>query len=392
MRYLCRSLFLAVTVIFLAACGTSSSPDPAAPVLRSLLHSGATIISCNSPAPRCTPPASVMEDLSAPADGERLAVQYQDGHVAVWDVADHAQLLRTPPEPTSHIWLTAGGTVLALDVTSSHSDHDVVVLWAVAHYREKKPESSYLLTTDWVWMNQRGSRILIAPNFNETCPRFPEENCNGVPDLIYYDLAHRRAISTTRAPSVPPANGTAQPPSIATSDIQFDQAGGIFAIASSAQEGFITWRPGSRPIATRAQCDEDGTLTSDGRLFACIRGAADTLSLWNVSQRRMIRQILLPDFASDPQGTDISSVAFADGGRMLAVGEGRKAPKPYVVRVYRVSNFQLIRSFTLRRLADPSAPVRLWAVHQSLVVEQSLYEPADEAYRSSTIFVFSLIG
>ena len=124
-----------------------------------------------------------------------------------------------------------------------------------------------------------------------------------------YNVRNGRVLFTAQAPPVPPVHHPppgGEPPGIAASDIEFNQTSGAFVIASDSQEGFITWKPGTQPVATRAQCDGEGTVTNDGRLFACISGLADTLSLWNVSQRRMIRQILLPDYVTNPQQTSIA--------------------------------------------------------------------------------------
>jgi WD40 repeat protein len=395
MRYLRRVLLLCWALSLLVACGASSTPGQVTSELQSLLHAGATVKSCPSHSAGCTPPASVVADLSASADGTRVAVQYVDGHIVVWDLSSNKQLLRVPRQQTSHMWLTGGGRVLVLDATNPSSTHDIVELWAVDHRgKENRPQNGFLLATDWVWMDGTLSHILIVPNFSETCPGFPSSPCRGVPNLILYNYKRHESVSTL-APSVPPitsptGKSNPQPVNVAPADLEFNQATGTFVIASSAQSGFITWKPGTQPVATGAQCDQDGVLTSDGRLFACISGAADALSTWDVSQRRMLRQTLLPDFASNSQSTTIDSVVFADGGRLLAVAEGRKPPAPYIIRIYRVKDLRLIRTLTLKTSANQFYPVRLWAVGQSLVVMQEHFESKDQAHSSRTIFVFSL--
>jgi hypothetical protein len=382
MKYFRWLVFLAGTLCFLAACGTSpapAAPNLVTPALRGLLRAGTTMASAPSEN------ATAITDLSVTPDGQRIALLYGDGHVVVWDVLKHKKLLSTPPQQFPQIWLTGGGNMLVVEPYLLPPKHDTVELWKVGHPGNV---SHFVLTTDWVWMDPALSRILIVPNFTETCPGLAPVTCHGVPGLIWYDFQHSRPIaSATSPPSAPlqAPNGKleAQPPNIVPTDIEYEPASEEFVIASTAQFGFVTWKPGTAPVATDAQCQGDGTLTGNGQLFACISGQAGALSLWSVPQRRMIWQILLPDYVADNQQTTIESVIFADGGNELAVAEARQG-KPDIIRVYNVNNFQLVQTLTLSKPAGQADAITLWPTDRSLIAREQIGQS------SNVYYVFSL--
>jgi hypothetical protein len=367
MKHVRCLVFLTVTLGVLAACGSPpppAAPDSITPALRGLLQTANTRAGTSSEA------ASAITSLSITPDGRRVALLYGDGHVVVWDVLRHKKLLSTPPEQSPQIWLTGGGNMLAIEPSLIPPSRDAVQLWEVAHPGKG---TRFSLTTDWVWMDAALSRILIIPNFTQTCPGYPSA-CHGVPGLIWYDLRHSRLIASAPSPpsaAMPEPNGKleAQPPNLTPTDIAYEPGTGEFVIASSAQSGFVTWKPGGSPVGTDAHCDTDGAVTTDGQLFACISQQADALALWSVPQRRMIRQMLLPDYVADNQRTSIQSVIFADGGSLLAVAEGRQGEQD-LIRVYSVSDFQLVRTFTLARAAGQFDPITLWSAGRSLIAHE----------------------
>jgi WD40 repeat protein len=373
-------LFVAGALCLLAACGGPPAPRPdlITPALRGLLQAGTTMESTSS-----GPGASKdITGLSVTPDGRRIALLYGDGHVIVWDVLRHKKLLSTPPQQLPQIWLTGGGNMLAVEPNLIPPSKDSVQLWEIGH---EGKGTSFHLTTDWVWMDPTLSHILIVPNFTETCPDFTESVCHGVPGLIWYDMRNSRLMESSPPSSAPlqEPNGKleSQPPNLTPTDIEYND--GTFAIASSAQDGFVVWKPGSKPVETDAQCQGEGALTGNGQLFACTSGQADALSLWSVPQGRMIRQMLLPDYVVNNQQTTIQSVSFADDGSLLAVAEGRQA-KPDIIRIYNVSNFQLVRTLTLVRAAGQFDTISLWSAGRSLIV----HEQTGSA--SSVFSVFSL--
>lgn len=376
MKYLRWLVFLAGTLSVLAACGSPSPPDLITPALRGLLQAGTTMGSTSSGS------AKAITGLSITSDGRWIALLYGDGHVVVWDVLHHKKLLSTPPQQSPQVWLTGGGSMLAVEPNSIPVSPDTVQLWQVAHPGKA---THFTLTTDWVWMDATLSHILIVPNFTETCPASPSA-CHGVPGLIWYDFQHSRLIASAPSPPTPPMaapNGKleAQPPNIAPTAVEYND--GTFVIASSAQNGFMAWKPGITPVETDAQCQGDGVLSGNGQLFACISGQADTLSLWSVPQRRMIREMLLPDYVADNQQTTISSVIFVDRGSELAVAEGRQG-KPDLIRVYNASNFQLVQTLTLTKAAGQFDTITLWSAGSSLIAHEQT-GPATSVY-----YVFSL--
>lgn len=358
----------------LAACSNSVppnriTPDRITPELRSLLRAGPTTVSCApgsrgtpQPSPRtdCVPRQSMIVDLSAADDGQRLAVQYLDGHVVVWDLRRHSQLLSVPPGPTQEMWLTGGGSILALDVGSLGYANNLLQIWPVGRRPAvHRPEAEFRVTTDWVWQDPQAPRLLILPNNLAFA--------SGVPAIILYDVLHHRTIAAAEAPPGAPVNGFAQPSVIAADGVSFNRTTGTFAISSEQQRGFISWKPGTQPVATQANCNFGGALTNDGRLFACVSGwPTQTLAVWNVSQRRVVSQWQPSDMAS----TNPYFVTFVDGGRMLAVAEGRHPPAPYVIQIYQVSNHRLLRTLSLGTAPNEFGGGRLWVVGPSLVVEQ----------------------
>jgi hypothetical protein len=226
--------------------------------------------------------------------------------------------------------------------------------------------------------------MFMVPNFIETCPTSPSP-CHGIPGLLWYDFQHSKLLASAPSPPSAPVtapNGKleAQPPNITPTDVEYN--GGTFAIASSAQDGFVTWKPGNTPVDTDAQCDSDGVLSDNGQLFACISGQADALSVWSVPQRRMIKQMLLPDYVANNQQTAISSVIFADGGTELAVAVGRQG-KPDLIRVYNVSNFQLVKTLTLSEAADQFGTITLWSAGRSLIAHEQTGSATSVYYVSS---------
>jgi WD40 repeat protein len=379
MKYIRLLVFLTGTLFVLTACGGPSpppAPDLITPALRGLLHAGTTMGSTSSGS------ATAITSLSITTDGQRVALLYGDGHVVVWDVLHHKQLLQTPPQESPQIWLTGGGNMLAVEPSTIPVSPDTVQLWKVS---QPIGTTHITLATDWVWMDPALSHILIIPNFTETCPASPS-TCHGAPGLIWYDLQHSRLIASASSPPTPPItapNGKleAQPPNLTPTDVEYNDS--TFVIASTAQDGFVAWKPGAAPVETDAQCDEDGALSGNGQLFACISGQANALSLWSVPQRRMIRQTLLPDYVADNQQTALSSVIFADGGTELAVAEGRQG-KPDLIRVYKVSNFQLTKTLTLAQAAGQFDSITLWSSGRSLIAHEQT-GPSTSVY-----YVFSL--
>jgi hypothetical protein len=364
----------------LAACG--GAPDVATPALQGLLHAGRTVEDCPRLGIACTPSASGIAGVSVIPDGTRVAVEYSDGHVDVWDLINHQKLLSTPPQQTLSVWLTGGGKMLVIETSDFSYSHSTVELWTVGHPRMAE---SFPLAANWVWIDPGLSRMLVVPNLDETC-RNLSYRCQGG-GIIWYDLRHSRVIYSLPGPAAFTLGSAwqeiPQPPNLTPSDVEFDQATGTFAMASSAQEGFVEWKPGAKPVGTDAKCVEDGALTSDGQLFACISGAADALSLWSVPQRRLVRQILLPDYVTDNQQVEISSVTFADGGRLVAVAEGREH-KPYVIRLYRVSDFKLMQTLTLGKAPNQFFGAILWSAGQSLVAKENTSQ------ESGVYYVFSV--
>lgn len=378
MKYFQRPVFLAVALGVLAACGGPSppaTPDPVTTALHALLHAGTTVPSATSKS------ATAITDLSATPDGRRIALLYGDGHVVVWDVLHHKELLSVPPQPWPQIWLTGGGNLLALVTNVDTGNPETVQLWELSHPGQG---THFTLTTDWIWMDATLSHILVIPNFTETCPG-DFSPCHGIPGLLWYDFRSSKLLASAPSPQsapVPGPNGKseAQPPNLTPTDVDYN--GGTFAIASSAQDGFVTWKPGSAPVETDAKCDFDGVLSSNGQLFACISGQADALTVWSVPQRQMIRQMLLPDYVANNQQTQISSTTFADGGNEVAVALVRQG-RPDLIRVYNVSNFQLVRTFTLSGTGAQSYSIMLWSVGRSLIARET--RSATSAY-----YVFSL--
>lgn len=378
-------IFLAATLGFLAACGgppapsAQSAPDLVTPALRDLLRAGTTMGGASSSS------ATTITSLSVTPDGKQIALVYGDGHVVVWDVLKHKKLLSTPAQESPQIWLTADGNMLAVEPTLVPPSRDTVQLWEVSHPGKG---TNFHLTTDWVWMDPTLSHILIIPNFTETCSNFPSSPCRGVPGLLWYDFQDSRLIASAASPpsaalQAPNGKMEAQPPNLAPTDIEYEPGSGEFVIASTAQSGFVTWKPGAKPIETDAQCNSDGVLSDDGQLFACLTGQEDALSLWSVPQRRMIRQMLLPDYIADNQQTTIESVIFADSGGELAVAEARQG-KPDLIRVYNVSNFQLAQTFTLSEPAGQFDAITLWSAGRSLIAHEQT------GASSYVYYVFSL--
>jgi WD40 repeat protein len=370
MKHFLVPLFLAGALSALAACGgptrPPAAPDPATTALNALLRAGTVMPGVPSKSP------AVITSLSVTPDGRRIALLYGDGHVVVWDVLHHEELLTVPPQRSPleppQVWLTGDGNMLALATNVVPVSDDTVQLWAVGHPGQ---DNHFTLSTDWIWMDAALSRILIIPNFTETCPT-GESPCHGIPGLLWYDFRHSRLLASAPSPPSAPAaapNGKldAQPPNLVPTDVEFD--GGTFAIASTAQDGFVTWKPGNAPAATNAQCETEGALSGNGQLFACISVQAGALALWNVPQRRMIRQMLLPDYIANNQQTAIQSVIFADDGSELAVAIGRQG-RPDIVRIYNVSNFQLARTLTLSKAANQFDTVTLWSAGRSLIAHE----------------------
>jgi WD40 repeat protein len=335
----------------------------------------------------------MIADLAAADGGQRLAVEYLDGHVVVWDLRRHSQLLSVPPGPTQHIWLTGDGRTLARDMGSIGSATNLLQIWPVGpRPAAQRPEAEFQVTTDWVWQEPQAPRMLIIPNFNAVEPLWPKSTHGGVPAIVLYDTLHHRIIASSSAPPGAPVNGFPQPPVIATDGVSYNRTTGTFVISSEAQMGFISWKPGSRPVPTRAHCTSGGTLSSDGRLFACVSGSpTPALSVWNVSQRRLASQWRPGGMAT----TNPYSVTFADGDRILAVAEGRYPPEPYVVQLYQVSDHRLLRTLQLGTAPNQYHAGQLWSVGQSLVAEQ---DPAKYGCGPQTgnqtcasrFFVFSL--
>jgi WD40 repeat protein len=379
MKYFQRTVFLVVALGVLAACGGPSpppaTPDPVSTALHALLRAGTTVPSAMSKS------ATAITDLSATPDGRRIALLYGDGHAVVWNVLHHKKLLSVPPQPWPQIWLTGGGNMLALVTNVDTGNPETVQLWELSHPGQG---THFTLTTDWIWMDATLSHILVIPNFTETCPG-DSSPCHGIPGLLWYDFRHSKLLASAPSPQsapVPGPNGKsqAQPPNLVPTDVEYN--GGTFAIASSAQDGFVTWKPGSAAVETDAKCDYVGVLSSNGQLFACISGQADALSVWSVPQRQMIRQMLLPDYVANNQQTQISSIAFADGGSEVAVALVRQG-KPDLIRVYNVSNFQLVRTFTLSRTGGQSYSIMLWSVGRLLIARET-------RSAASVYYVFSL--
>ena len=360
------------TLALIAACGNSVPPDRVTPELRSLLQAERTIVSCApgssgtpppSPGASCVPRQSVIASLAPSDDGQRLAVLYLDGHVAVWDLGHHSLLLRLPPAPTQQIWLTGGGRILAREVGALGSAGNLLQIWPVGRRpAAQRPEAEFRGTADWVWEDPQARRMLILP-------QPPLRAGRGAPQLVFYDFLHKRVIATAETPNVT-MNGFSQGRIIAADGVSFNKATGTFVISSEAHSGFITWKPGSPPVATNAHCNgnSEGTLSNDGRLFACFTGwPTQTLSVWNVIQRRLVTQWRPSGIAS----VNPYWVTFADGGRMLAVAEGRHPPEPYVIRIYQVSDHRLLRSLQLRSAPNEFYIGPLWVVGRSLVAEQA---------------------
>lgn len=373
-------VFLAGTLSMPAGCGSSPSPDVITPALRSLLQAGTTVTSTSSRS------ATAITGLSITPDGQRVALLYGDGNVVVWAVAGHKKLLSTPPLQSPlespQIWLTGGGNMLAVESFSTTPSADNVQLWEVGHPGKG---THFTLATDWVWMDARLSHLLIVPNFTETCQSFSSP-CRGVPGLLWYDFQHSRLLASAPSPPSSPVeapNGKmeAQPPNMTPTEVEYHD--GTFFFASTAQDGFVTWKPGTTPMETDAQCVSEGTLTANGQLFACTSGQTEALSLWNVPKRRMIRQMLLPDYVADNQQTSISSVIFADNDSELAVAEARQG-KPDLIRVYNASNFQLTQTLTLTKAASGFGMVTLWSAARSLIAEEQT------GATTSVYYVFSL--
>jgi hypothetical protein len=385
-------------LVALAACGTSHIPDRVTPELRSILRAGLAIRSCavnSSNIPRsyrrtrCVPRQSMIVDISAADNGQRLAIQYLDGHVVVWNLLRHSQLLRTPPAPTQDIWLTDSGSVLALDLEPSLIKSDFLQLWRVEPRATQGPVDQFSFNTDWVWADHAGRQMLILPNWTATEPGNSESSLGRPRSIMLYDLLHHRSTATADAPPVPPAMGTPQPRAIGAVGASFDRITGTFVISSGSQAGFITWKPGSRPIPTRANCVNRGILTNDGRVFACVRFPTRVLSVWDVRQRRIVSQWRPSDMASAYPW----SIAFV-GDRLLAVAESRHPPAPYIVRIYQISNHRLLRTLALRAAPTRFFPVQIWVVGQSLVAEQDLSkfgcDPLNGQACITRFFVFSL--
>jgi hypothetical protein len=338
--------------------------------LRRFLRAGQTTAHCVGPVRQsppgsiCLPSRDIVTDLEATDNGQRLAVLYLDGHIAVWDLRHDALLLSLPPAPTQAMWLTGGGSVLAREVGSLGSGTNLVQIWPVGRRpMARRPEAEFRLSTDFLWQNPQASRMLILPNFNAIQP---PSNRRGVPPIILYDPLRRRTIATAGAPKSA-VNGFPQPPVIAADTATFDKTTGTFVITSEEQMGFITWKPGSQPIATKSNCEAAGTLTSDGRLFACPAAApAQAVAIWNVPQRQEVA-LLQP---GNTAAIQVSSVAFLDGDRMIAVAVARQPPAPYVIQLYRLSDHQLVRSFLLQPAPTQYYPASLWVVGSTLVAEQ----------------------
>ena len=380
MKYFRWPIFLAGALSVLAACGGPSppaaAPDPVTPALQALLRAGATVPGSSSTS------AKAITDLSVTPDGRRVALLYGDGHVVVWDVLHHKELLSVPPQQSPQIWLTGGGNMLALMTNVLPISDDTVQLWEVSHPGQG---THFTLTTDWIWMDATLSHLLIIPNFTETCPA-SSSACHGIPGLLWYDFQHSRLLASAPSPpsaSVPAPNGKleAQPPNMTPTDVEDND--GTFAFASTAQDGFVTWKPGSAPVVTDAQCDSDGALSGNGQLFACLSGQADALSLWSVPQRRMIRQMLLPDYVANNQQTAISSVIFADGDSELAVAVGRQGTSD-LIRIYNVSDFQLAKTLTLSKAAGQFDTITLRSASRSLIAHEQT-GPATSVFYAFTL-------
>jgi hypothetical protein len=367
MIYVRRMLLLAGMLGLLAGCGSPAAPDLVTPSLQSLLRAGSAV----STAQTGPAAATAVTDLSVTPDGSRIALEYGDGHVVVWDVPQRRRLLSTPPQQTEQIWLTGAGNMLAMQVGSVISGHQELELWEV---NQPGKGSHFSVFADWAWVDPTLSHMLVIPNFTETCPGLSSGACHGIPGLIWDDLQHSRLIASSPSPPSAPTtepNGKQepQPPNLVPLDTEYDQADGTFAIASSAQNGFVAWKPGSAPVETDAQCQDDEALAGDGQLFACISAPADALTLWNVKQRRMVRQMLLPDFVLNNQQTTIAAVTFADNDSVLAVAVARQSQSD-LIRIYRVSDFQLVQTLTLGTSAGQDTQISLWPAGRSLIAEQ----------------------
>lgn len=336
-----RCAFQSLLAVILVACGNSSSAERLRALEKALDTRRPTTTCLADPPAGCPDAARHVQEISASANGNRVALFYDDGRVDVWDLDQGKKVFVLPATRVAPSgWLSPNGDRMML-IRQAALGGEVLQTWKVPGPR---PIVQYDLPAGALPLAVTpNGRDILVNLFNPLT-----ETGNGLPLVL------------VKPPGVVAARGGMTP---GYGEAVFAPARREFVVITAF--GYIRWSVGRRPVAVHTKCSSHVVLSDDGSAYACVTPGSPIellggIAVWDVHSGHLIQR-----WAPSPKAygggvlaeNKVISVALLDSGRELAMSVSWKGSKGQHDRVIivRVNDHSIIATHDLpiaRRFED----------------------------------------
>ena len=334
-------VFQSLLAVILVACGNSSSTERLHALEKALDTRRPTTTCLANPPAGCPDAARHVRDISASANGNRVALFYDDGRVDVWDLDQGKKVFVLPATRVAPSgWLSPRGDRIML-IRQAALGGEVLQTWKV-------PGSRPIVQYD---LPDGGLPLAVTPNGRDILVNLFDpltETVKGLPLVL------------VKPPGVVAARGGTTP---GFGEAVFAPAQREFVIITAF--GYLRWSVGRRVVAVHTKCSSRAVLSGDGSAYACLTAGSPVellgeIAVWGVHSGHLIQR-----WAPSPKAygggvlaeNKVISVALLDNGRELAMAVSWKGLEGQHDRVIivRVSDHSIIATHDLpiaRRFKD----------------------------------------
>lgn len=331
-------------------------------------------LSSNTPSttPPPSTPAGCASDSTIPlyvwssATGGRVAVQYQDGHVGVWDRARNRWLISNIKADFGEhaVWLSADGSEFAADVQGQSTGPDMHAFNFTVWQLDDQPVG---VVRPLLRLDVAATSALLDTEHGQVAIAYRVDDFTE--DFAVLDATTGDTSASFVAPLTPAEDGSSEH-ELSADAVAVDQTTSAYEIASEGQSGYITWTPGGRPHSVDLSCFSPGAFSADGHYFACQSTSARLITLWDVRRDRLVRRWPGSHVYTTTRVNGVGPV-FLQNGQYLGVstitaGQGRW------IDVYRVSDQKAVSSHLVHSSDPDYDESPIWPYGNSIITTEQL--------------------